>query len=395
MSEPVPCPNCQALLRLPAGAKTVRCPGCKAILEIDPGDEPEPAPPPRATAIPLPFGRPVKPVPARPVAPPPVAHAKPVKARVVPDDPYSPVTASAEVIDEEERERDVRRQLSALDIEDRKKDDRFEVLDGECVNARVGLRLVGIGSVFSVVAAVFAIFFIVSGVVGAPFVAVAGVGGAFLLAHWVATTVGFGYCLGGPHDMRGTAVIGIALTLGHLAFNALAVLVAVAPLVGLDMLQDRDRADTFLFATLLIGNGSGNLTVLSDIPYYALYPAYMHWYAVAFLVVAAALEFAKLSTIGLISNQYATAAKDPELGHAAMRFVYRIFGIVLLAPAVKAIAAIAAPAAIVWVPLLLTTVGYNLWSAFAWYSQYRVLGDIEEIVTPVRLMDRRQRYDVI
>ena len=78
-----------------------------------------------------------------------------------------------------------------------------------------------------------------------------------------------------------------------------------------------------------------------------------------------------------------------------MRFDYRIFGIVLLAPVVKAIAAIAAPAAIVWVPLLLTTVGYNLWWAFAWYSQYQVLGDIEEIVTPVRLMDRRQRYDVI
>jgi len=393
VGEPVPCPNCQALLRLPDGASTVRCPSCKAVLEIDPDDEAAPVPP-RAAAIPLPFGRPLKPPPApAPTRPAPAARGKPVKARVAPDDPYT--AAPDESVSEDDREREVRRQLRELDAAERKSEDRFEVLAAECANARTGLRLVGVGAVLSVVSAFFAIFFIVGGVAGAPFVAVAGVGGAFLLLHWVATAVGFGFCLAGPRDMRGTAAIGAALTLGHLALCALAAVAGIAPAVGMDMLQDRDQTDSFLFAMLFIGNGSGNLTVVSDLPYYALYPTNVRWYAVGLLVAAAALEFAKLSTVGLIANQFAAAAKSPDLGHASMRFVYRIFGIVLLAPILKAIAAFAAPATIVWVPMLLTTVGYNLWWAFAWYSQFQVMGDIEEIVTPVRLMDRRQRYDVV
>jgi LSD1 subclass zinc finger protein len=45
--EPLPCPSCGAMLRLPPGATSVRCPGCQAVLDLDDGDAPpEPPPPP-------------------------------------------------------------------------------------------------------------------------------------------------------------------------------------------------------------------------------------------------------------------------------------------------------------------------------------------------------------
>ena len=396
VGEPVPCPNCQALLRLPAGATTVRCPSCKAVLEIDPGDEPAPPPPARrATAIPLPFGRPVPPPPARP-APAVPARSKAIKARVVADDPYSAAPAAVE-LDEDERERDIRRQLRELDAEARRKDARFDVLSGECAQARTGLTLVAVGAIFSLLSALLTLLFLFGGVIGGgeSVVAFAVLGGALLLIHWLLNVTGLGFCLGGPREARGTAGLGIAFTLGHMAFNAVATFACVAPSVGLDMLRDNDRGDTTLFATLMIGNCVSNLTVVSDLPYYALYPSHVRPVAVVMLLIAAGFEFAKLSAIALMANQYATLAKDPDLAHSGMRFVYRIFGVVLLGPAVKWVCALTLAAGVVWIPMILASVAYCLWWSFAWAAQYRVLLDIREILTAVRLMDRRERYDVV
>ena len=43
------------------------------------------------------------------------------------------------------------------------------------------------------------------------------------------------------------------------------------------------------------------------------------------LGLAALLEFAQLSAVGVLTNQAATAAKSATLGHLGMRFVYRVF----------------------------------------------------------------------
>ena len=46
-----------------------------------------------------------------------------------------------------------------------------------------------------------------------------------------------------------------------------------------------------------------------------------------------------------------------------------------------------------WIPLLFGTVGFYLWWTFAWLAMYQTLGDVTEILTPVRLMDTRSRLD--
>ncbi len=395
VGEPVPCPNCQALLRLPVGATTVRCPSCKAVLELDPGDEPAAPPPPaRAAAVPLPFGRPAKPA-AAPA--PPTVRGKPVKARVVREESPSAAAPTAGLtaaeLDEDERERDIRRQLRDLDAEARKKEARFFVASDECESARQGLLLLAIGALCSVASSVLAIFFPLGGLFGTPIVSVAGLGGVLLTGHWGFTVAGLGFCLAGPREIRGTALLGIALTLGHLMFNALATFVCVAPSVGLDMFQDSNHSDSYVYASLIVGNCVCNLTVTSNLPYYALHPQSVRYSAVVMLLVAAAFEFAKLSVIALLANQSATLAKDPDLAHAGMRFIYRIFALMLLGPAVNLAVALMFAADVVYIPLIMASVAYYLWWSFAWVAQYRVLLDIREILTPVRLLDRRDRVD--
>lgn len=398
MGEPVPCPNCQALLRLPAGATTVRCPSCKTVLELDPGDEPAPPPPTRPAAVPLPFGRPAPTAaPARPASPPPVPRGKPVKARVVREEPAAVTPRSGEPsaaeLDEDERERDIRRQLRELDAVARKKEDRFFVASDECEHARIGLLLLALGALGSVASSVLAIFFPLGGLFGTPLLSVAGLGGGLLVVHWGLTAVGLGYCIAGPREVRGTAMLGIAATLGHLMFNALATFVCVAPSVGIDMLEDGTHGDSFIFANLIVGNCVCNLTVVSNLPYYALHPAHVRYSAVIMLLIAAAFEFAKLSVIALMANQYATLAKDPDLAHAGMRFIYRIFALMVLGPVVNLIVALSFAVGVVSIPLIMASIAYYLWWSFAWVAQYRVLMDIREILTPVRLLDRRDRVE--
>ena len=395
VGEPVPCPNCQALLRLPAGATTVRCPSCKAVLELDPGDDP--APPPARAAVPLPFGRPAAPAspPARPTATAPVARGKPVKARVVAVEPAADAALTDAELDEDERERerDIRRQLRELDAEARKKEARFFVVSDECAAARQGLMLLAVGAICSVGSSVLAIFFPLGGLFGTPLVTVAGLGGVLLAVHWGFTVAGLAYCLGGPHEVRGTAALGVAFTLGHLLFNALATFVCVAPSVGLDMLQDGTHGDSYVFASLIVGNCVSNLTVASNLPYYVLHPQNVRYSAVVMLLVAAAFEFAKLSVIALLANQYATLAKDPDLAHSGMRFVYRVFALVVLGPVVNLLVSLMFTADVVYIPLIMASVAYYLWWSFAWVAQYRVLLDIREILLPVRFLDRRDRVD--
>jgi hypothetical protein len=116
---------------------------------------------------------------------------------------------------------------------------------------------------------------------------------------------------------------------------------------------------------------------------------------VVMLVLAAAGEFAKLSVLGVITNRYAVLAKDPDLGHKGMRFVYRIFAMVLVGPILKG--AIYGLLVVGWisVPLLLATVGYFLWWAFSWFTQYQVMMDVADILRPERLVDKRDRLDYV
>ena len=395
MSEPVPCPSCGVLLRLPEGASRIRCPGCQSVLEIDLGDLPPPVP----TAIPLPFGTPK----AKPVARPanvvePVRGMPAAKARVMPDaEPESPYAAPKpgdDRIDDEAREADIRRRLAEAELKDHKAAVVFDALAERCKKARLGLQFLAIGATGSCLVALMAVLFLVTSLTGAPMPILLGLAFLLLAGHSLMCLLGFGFCVAGPRGMRGTAVAGIAATLGHMAFVVAGALAAVA-VVGLNSLQERNNVEAFLGANLLLSNAVCNLTVAADVPYYFQQSNRPPLGIVILLAFAAGLEFAKLSVIGLITNQYANAAKDPDLAYAGMRFVYRIFAILLIAPLAKGIIAATVVLNLIWIPMMLGTVAYYLWWAFCWFAQYQTLMDTAEIVTAARLTDRRRRIDVV
>jgi LSD1 subclass zinc finger protein len=400
VSEPVPCPNCQTLLRLPAGATTVRCPNCKLTLEIDTDDEPAPPPPPApptAKAIPLPFGR-AKPAPP-PVAPPPPPvkpiRGKVVKTRVVAEDPYSATPNATPEPDDDEREREIRRKLKELEAEDRVKQEQFEELSEECRRAQIGSKLLGYACLCGVVMTMAPVLFIVGSLTATlltPVLILIAIG---ILGHTIFTIAGFGYCISGPREMRGTAVLGLIFAVLHLISNTTATGLFVAPNLAMDSLNERDRVDTFLYSNLVVSNSMCNITVATDLPYYLSVTPLVPWIVFITLGVSAGFEFAKISCIGLLGNQYANAGKDIELSHVSMRFVYRIFAIVLVGPILKVLVVVFAPNAISWVPLMLGSAGFFLWMAFSWYMQYLAEFDIAEILTATRLSDKRRRIDTI
>lgn len=393
MNEPVPCPSCGVLLRLPDGAARIRCPGCQSILELD-IDEPVP------TAIPLPFGPPkAKPKPAQPANVVEPVRGKPAaKARAVPDDepnsPYAPPKPGDDVVDEEAREADIRRQLAEVEAKERKASVVFDTLAEQCKNARLGLQILAIAATGSSLVALMAVLFLVTSLTGAPMPILLGMAFLLLAGHSLLCLVGFGFCIAGPKGMRGKAVVGIVAVLAHSTFNAVAA-VAAAASVGIRSLQERDNVESFLGANLILSNAVCNLTVVADVPYYFQQSNPPPIGIVLLLAFAAGLEFAKLSVVGLLTNQYANAAKDPDLAFAGMRFVYRIFAILLIAPLIKGIIGGTVVPSLMWIPMLLGTVAYYLWWAFAWFAQYQTMMDTAEIVTAGRMTDKRRRIDVV
>jgi len=365
------------------------------VLELDTDDVPPPVP----TAIPLPFGPP-----KAKVAPPAETVVEPIrgkpaaKARTVPDDeptsPYAAPKPGDEEIDEDAREADIRRRLAEAEAKERKAAVIFDVLSEQCKKARLGLQFLAIGATGSSLTALLAVLFLVTSLTGAPFPILLGMAGVLLFGHSILCLLGFGFCIAGPKGMRGMAVAGILSTLGHMVFNALGAIAAAAA-VAVSSLQERDRVESFLEANLLLSNAVCNLTIASDVPYYFLQPYRPPIGILILLAFAAGLEFAKLSVIGLLTNQYANAAKDPDLAFAGMRFVYRIFAILLVAPIVKGILSATVYMGLLWIPLLLGTVAYYLWWAFAWFAQYQTMMDVSEIVTAARLTDKRRRIDVV
>ena len=405
--EPLPCPSCGVLLRLPPGAHTVQCPGCQSVLELDTDDTPPPAPVPAKVAIPLPFGGP--PRPAKPLAKPERKVALPavkaVRAKLVDDGPVDNPYAAPTVQDESAaaatRRREVREQLAALDAKEQVRQEEYEELVGKCGYARVGMKLLALGSLAGTLAAVSYSLFVITTLTSTPLTFVAGVGGFFLVLHAVLTAGGFGACAAGPRVTVMPALTGLAVTALHVGLTiASAVillnLVSVAGVTyrGTDIRQ-------FVSESLLLSNAFSNLSVLCDIPVYLLTGIPDRPALLALPVVGGMLEFAKLSLLGVLTNRFATEGKDDKLAHDAMRFVYRIFGVVLVGGLLKLGAYVFA---VMFggealqqngfaIGLLMLTNGYFMWWAFACFAQYQTMQDVSGIITAERFADTRARIE--
>jgi LSD1 subclass zinc finger protein len=394
VSDTVPCPTCQAVLKLPPGAPAVRCPNCKTVLNVQVAP---PAAPAAAKAPPLPFGRPA---PARPAPVSPPAAPKPsgpaVRAKLAhDDDPFDAPPATDEEAAERERERRIREELAVLDEQERKQQRRYDELVGLCKHARVGMQLFAIGSIGSSLAALIATFFVVTSLTATPFIPLAGLAYGLMALHWLLTFAGFGYCCAGPREVRGAAVAGLVVTAAHVMFNLFAGAVVLPAVSIASMTYQTEGFGTFIIHNLLIADCICNLLTLTDLPLFFNSITPVPIPMVLMLALAAAAEFAKLSLLGIITNRYAVMAKDPDLGHKGMRFVYRIFVLVLIGPILKGMIFGLLLVGWISVPLLLATVGYFLWWAFSWFNQYQVMMDVSDILSADRLTDKRDRLDYV
>lgn len=400
MSVLIACPTCRATLRLPPGADMVRCPRCKTVLAVE-TQTPTAPPPPRPA---LPLGRPAGPV--EPVAPRPAPRPAPL-----PTAPMFPAgrPVRGQLVEEEE----VAEELSAEDREKekrRRRDERDEVdrslrkLEAVCRPARVGITLMAYGTLASCLASVFYFLYDVTTLftaTGLP--PVLFFAGAVLGLHWLLTVIGFGFCAAGPRAMRPMAASGLVVMLIH-AGVFIPILTITAAAVSLDDVGFGGTGPRgALSHTLLLSNIFNNLTTLTDLPIYLLADGMVRPAVLILPVVGGALEFTKLSLLGILSNHYAVEGKAPELGHHCLRFVYRIFWLVIAGVVLKLGLWLLVrltggePLLLMWfaIPVWMITNGYFLWWAFAWWAQFQTLLDTTEVITAARFADERPRLEVV
>jgi LSD1 subclass zinc finger protein len=372
------CPSCRVTLRVPEGAEIIRCPRCKTEIDVSPAGPPRPT-----VAIPLeprPVARPVE----RPTAPPQTV------VRAEPAAPIKPGGTSARERMLAEREDEQERLLEALDLTARP--------------ARTGMALLAYGAVASCAASVFyfigqVMTFAVPELLPLVLLLCAGLLGL----HWLLTTAGFGYCAFGPKPMRPMAAGGVAVQVLYVAL-LIPLLLTVTVLinlqnVGFGNLNGRDS----LIATLLLSNLFNNLSTVTDLPVYLISGALDRPQVTVLPILGGMFEFAKLCLMGLLTHNYCMMGKDPELAYQGLRFVYRLFWVVILGTVLKVALFFlikltgGEPLLLVWfaIPMMFVTNGYFLWCAFAWYSQCRVMLDAIEVIDPRRFADSRQRLDVV
>ena len=407
MSEPVPCPSCGALLRLPPGQAMVRCPGCKTVLAVEVADAPlsppPPPPPPTAPVAPLPFGGrrpPVKPVAAAPPAKPIPAAAKEKQG---PKNPFDAPSEEDLAAKDAARKKQIRRELAEMAEEKLQENRKYDVLLVDCRHGRTALQFLAHGALSSGVASIFFFLFLTGSailVAVVPLLLLACIG---MIAHWVLTLIGFGYGLVGPKQARGLCIVGLVSTVLNAIMTAFVAIVILANIVTSEMGLSSGSSKSFAIEAMLLGNAFSNISCLTDIPVYLLTGGVREWPLYVFPMIGAAFEFAKLSALSLYTHRVCTLGKEHELAHAGMRFVYRSFGVVLVIMFLKLvnwlnfILITGDPLPLLWFAIMtvLAINGYFLWSAFAWYSLYQTQKDAVDIVEASRFVDKRDRLDMV
>jgi hypothetical protein len=355
--------------------------------------------------LPLPFGGPpkAKPIP-KPVAKP-IPRGPAVRAKLVADgpadNPYAPPAERDATAAEAARRRQVREQLADIEAAEEARQEEYDDLLGRCGYARTGLHLLAFGSLAGCLAAVCYSLFVMSTLTKSPQPPIAMVGGFFLVLAALLTAAGFGAAAAGPRQTLGTALMGLAVTALHVGLT-LAAAVILLNLIRIANITYGADTRQFVADSLLLANAFSNLSVLADLPVYLLTGIPDRPALLVLPAVGGALEFARLSLMGILANRFAAEGKDGTLAHDAMRIVNRIFGVVLVAGTLK-IGAYVLSVLLGGDPLqqngfaiglLMLTNGYFLWWAFACFAQFQTLKDVAEVVTADRFVDSRNRLEV-
>ena len=415
MSEVVTCPTCQALLRLPANATTIRCPQCKTVLNVGPPA----AAPPAAVALPLPFAKPkAKSAAANPIA-------KPVKKKAV------VVDEVAEAAEEEARKTAERRKFVSGEVEkmDEKEEirlEKFERLKKMIVHSHRAIvmfkwaaraQLFGLILVIVVMLA-FMMFVLlavasalrgvdasteVGGILGATVFMALPLCGVLAFIQAVLTGVGMVSVAMGTKRARYLGYIGCAVCILHVLF---VILQATRSLIGIATREFTISTTDPLWVQL--GPVFDLFGMVTDLPLLSEQPTRLIFrsrgYSVSwFGILAAVFEFTRLVLIGIIAQNYAEDGKAVELGYRSYKAIGRIFYVTLLAGGARLVCAFAfdwAPPNEAFIVLLglgshaLITFGSYLVLTLSVLGQGNALSDTEDVVDAVRFASESETLEM-
>jgi hypothetical protein len=352
-------------------------------------------------APPLPYGRPGPPTPIAPArALPPVPTAPPKRAKLAPDQSPPVAPAADDSPDEDEKLRQMRRELADLHEREIEEQEWLDELAGYCKHGRTALRVLGWGLVayalavllqFAAVAAAGFQMLDVAALVGLPCLALAGIGSLLM-------GVGFGFAIAGPRQSRHIGVMGLVVTILHALAAVLQPgnLAIVAAIQGIDSHGKPMWSDVLVIQDLL--GLATNLPLLADHP--ARFIQGYNWSLPGLIV--AALEFTRLVLVCMLIESYATAGKDPETGHRAFKKVSHVSFMVMLMASLR----LAAAALFDWAQYgdLLFVIGMTVHGgitgglytglAVALLLLSRTVRDTVDLVDHRRFADKRERLEL-
>ena len=405
--EPMPCPKCGTLLRIPADAPMIRCPNCQTILALESDEDDVPLESAPSKPAPLPFGQAARRAQQQevPLVPAPRAIVRAKLAESPPlssgRNPYEKEADYDALAHERKRREEINRQLQELDDEERKTERRYQRYLTESQHGRTALKFFVGAAAASGISGGCYFFFSLTMFLAEPILPLLWVCVVALSSHFLCSLGGFAMACAGPKPVRPMAIFGLLCTIAQMIVTCVTGIILLAMVasdaMGYHAASNRD----FITQSLLLGNVFSNTSTLVDLPIYLLSglldrPIVLFW-----PILGGMLEFAKLSILGIIANRYAAMGKALELSHQAMRFVYRIFGLVLIGVIFKVFLWFTfkligdQPLLMAWfsIPLSFSSNAYYMWWIFCWVAQYQVLKDIIEVVTAERFADARFQLD--
>ena len=312
----MPCPGCQATLRVPAGAAAIRCPACKTVITLAVAPAPTPA------AIPLPFGAPA-------ASPPPVVPL----ARALPAVRASEVYDDDPELDRELSDRDKpAKKNSLLDYDDDELDDdqrtekrRLLRLFEECKAARTGTTLFAYAYGIETLAYFLGFLYLVVAAFGAPILPMTwGAIGLHIIGILV-QIAGNVYCCMGPRAARGQAIFALITTI--LALLTLGVAFIYSLLGNVIVLSGAG-----LFEGGKQGFGDMSLWVLAPLAptlemlSFPVWLASGSWKEGAWLIaIPGIFDLARHTYTAVLLRGYCEEGKSPELGWRISRFMTRVY----------------------------------------------------------------------
>ena len=392
----MPCPGCQATLRVPPGAAAIRCPACKTVITLEAAVAKVPA------TIPLPFGAPAAPPIPTPVQP--LARAVPsVRASYVRDE-------DAEADDSDNSAPALVKKNSLLDYdddelsdEDRKEKRRLLRLFNECKAARTGTILLAYAYGIDALAFVLGFLYLVVAAFGAPIVPITwGAIGLHIIAM-IVQIVGNVMCCMGPRAARGQAIFGLVTTVLALLTLGFAFYYSV---LGYNVIVKEGAG---IFESGKKGFGDMSLWVLAplaptlellNLPVWVADGSFVNG---AWLVIIPGLfELARHTYSAVLLRGYCEEGKSPELGWRISRFMTRIYAVfgTLFVTRLIACGIIATNTAnrddqSLLIFLSLTYAGALASIAVAMIAQAYALMDAAEIIDYKRFALRSGRLDVV